>query len=148
MAILFKWPFKYLFWLIILLFLSCRSEKFATEGYFTGEVDKYFNQKEGLNIWVYRAFQPMENGHTGLRTKNLYPLDLRFMKMLGLGRRGDKILLSVVPEGSPKYNMVVVRHINQRFKLEEFELRKYQNAAFYIKDYSNDDMVMVKLGRA
>ena len=140
MGIWIRMLFKLLLGMLLLLFFSCRTREFASDGYFTGDVDKYFNEKEGVNIWVYRAFQPRETGQSGLRTTSYYPLDTRMMKMVGLGKNGDKVMFSVVPENRPKYNMVVVKHRKRPFKVEGFEEKFYEKAPYYIKDFSNEDM--------
>ncbi len=127
---------------ILIFFFSCRTEKFSSHGYFTADVDKYFNEKEGVNVWVYRSFQPRDTGNTGLRTQSFYPLDTRMMKSVGLGRKGDKVLFSVVPDSRPYYNMVAVKHKRRKFKIEDFEKRTYNRADYFQKDYSTEGMTI------
>ena len=142
MALIIKCLINLLFGCLLILLVSCKTEQFASNGYFTGDVDKYFNEKEGINVWVYRAFQLRDTGNTGLRTKTFYPLDNRMLKSVGLGRERDKILFSVVPDSRPFYNMIAVKHKKRRFSTENFEKRSYQNATYYQRDYSEGGMTI------
>jgi len=140
MGLIIRFLFKLLLGLMLFTLFSCRTKQFASNGYFTSDVDKYFNEKEGVNVWVYRAFQPRDTGNTGLRTQSFYPLDLRMMKAVGLGKKGDKVLFSVVPDSKPFYNMVAIKHKKRRFSTESFEELSYNKAPYFQKDYSNEDM--------
>jgi hypothetical protein len=42
--------------MLLLLFFSCRTKEFASDGYFTGDVDKYFNEKA-----LILAFNELKN---------------------------------------------------------------------------------------
>lgn len=140
MALIIRAFIKFLLGIILLVLFSCKTQEFAKNGYFTGEVDKYFNEKEKLNVWLYRAFQPSDTGNTGLRKDSFYPLDRRMMKMAGLGKKGDKVLFSVVPESKPLYNMIAIKHKKRRFDKPDFVKKEYYKAPYYEKDYSSDGM--------
>lgn len=142
MYMLIKALIKFLLGILLFMFFSCKTQEFAKNGYFTGEVDKYFNEKEGLNVWLYRSFQPRDTGNTGLRIQKLYPLDQSMMKLAGLGKKGDKVLFSVVPENKPTYNLLAVKHKRKRFDVEDFEKKEYKKAPYYEKDYSSSGLIV------
>ncbi len=140
MSIFFRSLIKAL--LGILFLSSCQTQRFVKEGYFFGEVDKYFNPKEGVNVWVYRSFQPRDTGNTGLRTQSLFPLDTRMMAVAGLNKKGDKILFTVVPDNQPMYNMIAVKHKGRRFSTEGFEKKEYKKAEYFEKSYQAEGLAI------
>ena len=126
--------------LCLLSLFSCRTLSHSKTGYFTGEVDKYFNEKEGINVWLYRAFQPREDGKTGLRKENYYPLDERMMELVGIKKNANQVLFSVVPEYPPFYNMVAVKHLKNNVNLKGYNIREYKGANYYEKKVTSERM--------
>lgn len=121
---------------------SCQINQIANGGTFFGDVDKYFNQTEGISVWVYRAFQPREVGATGLRLINGYPLDSRVLQQTGLAKRHNLVLFSVVPEQKPYYNLLAIKHAKRNVDLAQYELIKNDGSSYHQRDFSWNGMIM------
>jgi len=135
--------YSYLIWLFTVItsifFISaCSSLKFAQKGNLFEDVDKYFNEKEGINVWLYRSFVPREDGKTGVRLTNLYTLDDRMLGLLKLKKKHNKILFSAIPDNHPQYNFIALKHNRQNVSLKEYKQLEYQKAIYYQKDFSFD----------
>ncbi|MGH2623698.1 MAG: hypothetical protein ACRDE7_08535, partial [Sphingobacterium sp.] len=133
----------YLIWFLLIiiglsLVSSCRSLAFSEHGDLFEDVDKYFNKKEGVNVWMYRSFVPKENAKTGVRVASFYPLDDRMLDLLKLKNKRNKILFSAIPESSPQYNFIAIKHNRQNVKLKEYKKLEYKKAIYYQRDYSFD----------
>ena len=131
-------------WLTLTLFLvsACRSLEFSQHGDLFADVDKYFNEKEGVNVWLYRSFVPRENGEKGVRMESLYTLDDRMLSLLKLKKRHNKILFSAIPEGNPQYNFIAIKHNRQNVKRKGYQELEYRKALYYQRDYSFDGMAV------
>ena len=128
--------------LIFIGMQSCQTNKMATGGTFFGDVDKYFNQTEGISVWVYRAFQPREAGVSGLRLTNRYPLDSRILQQTGLAKKHSLVLFSVVPEEKPYYNLLAIKHTKRNVDLTLYELIKNEDSSYHQRDFSWNGMVI------
>lgn len=117
---------------------ACSSLKFAQQGILFEDLDKYFNEKEGVNVWLYRSFVPREDGKTGVRLANLYTLDDRMLGLLNIKNKHNKILFSAIPENSPHYNFIAIKHNRQNVSLKEYKKLEYRKATYYQKDFSFD----------
>lgn len=121
---------------------SCQVNQIASGGTFFGDVDRYFNQTEGISVWVYRAFQPRESGPTGLRLTRGHPLDSRVLQQTGLARMHNLVLFSVVPEQRPYYNLLAIKHARRNVNLAQYELIGNDGSSYFQRDFSGNGMII------
>ncbi len=129
---------RFLHILFFILFVSCSGPRFIKEGHFFNDIDRYFNPREEINVWLYYNFKHREQGQSGLRLQSLYPTDEELLNKANLLKRGNRILFSVVPEIQPFYNMIAVQHRRPLKNLQQYEKQEYQGVTYYQRDIAHE----------
>lgn len=119
----------------ILMMSSCSKYKFAKQTVFVEDVDKFFDPKNKLNVWLYMNFVPLENSLYGLRTKSMYTDDEAILKFLKLNNKKSRILFSAVPSQNPKYHLIALVHTKTKELTDDYKKQFFENAHYFQRDF-------------
>lgn len=127
-----------LFYIIVLFFYGCGSPRFAKDGIFVDDVDKYFNPKQDINVWVYANFYPYKSLDHGVRISSLYEDDKQVLKHINFKNTDTKILFSAFPYSEPSYHLLAIQHLKPLKNLDGFEKIEVDSSYYFQRDYKLD----------
>lgn len=125
---------KILFFINLLILCSCNTFRFAKEGIFVDDVDKYFNPKQDIDVWVYANFYPYKGLDRGLRMDGLYAQDKAVLRSIDLKGSHSKVLFASIPESAPYYQLIAIQHTKPLKDLHGFEKITVDSSYYYQKD--------------
>lgn len=132
--------FKILFYISLLLMFSCSLSRFAKNGVFVTDVDRYFNPEEDINVWVYGNYYPHIDSQEGVRLDSLYAEDHAILKKVNLTGRGKQVLFTAVPSSGYRYHLLAVKHRPSKKDTLAFQKITLDSSYYYQKDFILDDL--------
>lgn len=132
--------FKILFCISLLFMFSCSSSRFAKNGVFVTDVDRYFNPKENINVWVYGNYYPHIDSQDGVRLDSWYAEDRAILEKVNLSGRGKKVLFTAVPSSGSRYHLLAIKHRRSKNDTLAYQKITLDSSYYYQKDFILNDL--------